>query len=61
MKSVPGAVATGSNALHALVSPENNPVATAPGTDLIDQLQPGSDGRFYVPKEIRALGIRFLR
>jgi hypothetical protein len=35
MRSVPGAVATGSNARHGRGCPENNPVATALGTDCV--------------------------
>src|ERR1700730_651659 len=37
MRSVPGAVATGSNLRHSRVCAEDNPVATAPGTDLMDR------------------------
>jgi hypothetical protein len=34
-QSVPGAVATGYNSHQGRVWQENNPVATAPGTDII--------------------------
>jgi len=36
MESVPGAVATGSSTQAAEVFAGDDPVATAPGTDLID-------------------------
>ena len=40
MESVPEAVATGSDPRHGQVCPKNDPVATAPGTDLITPLAP---------------------
>src|SRR5438445_988765 len=39
MESVPGAVATGSQLTHDPGSRSRNPVATAPGTDLILKLR----------------------
>jgi hypothetical protein len=45
MESVPGAVATGSQLAHDPGSRSHDPVATAPGTDLILKLRHYPKGR----------------